>query len=109
MSPLLTQSRHVIASFGMSSEALGNKRRKDVQEDYCGEEESEMGIALEAGGRDSEGFRADKKVECEKLELAGRSRASRHEAFQSWLPRTKSYRRASQDFSVCCRGVAQDW
>jgi hypothetical protein len=67
----------------MSSEALGNKRRarapdvpnapdprsentsaadeyhrmveEDVQEDYCGEEESEVENALEAGGRDGEG------------------------------------------------------
>ena len=66
--PLLTQSRRAIVSFGMTSEALGNKRRartpdvpnapdprsentsaadeylgmveQDVQEDCCGEEES---------------------------------------------------------------------
>ncbi len=67
----------------MSSEALSNKRRartpdvpnapgprsentsaadeylgmveNDVQEDYCGEEESEVENALEAGGREGEG------------------------------------------------------
>ena len=67
----------------MSSEALGNKRRarapdvpnapdprpedtsaadeylgmgeEDVQEDYCGKEESEVDNALEAGGREGEG------------------------------------------------------
>jgi hypothetical protein len=77
---LLTQSRRVIVSFGMSSEALGNKRRsptpdvvanasdphsentsgtdaclRDVQEGYCGEEESEVDDALETGGGEGEG------------------------------------------------------
>ena len=33
----------------------------------------------------------------------------RDEAFQSWLARTKSCRWVSYDFSVCCRGVVQDW
>ena len=70
-------------SFGMSSEALGNKRRsptpdvanasdphsentsgadaclrlleQDVQEDYCWEEESEVDNALDAGRREGEG------------------------------------------------------
>ncbi len=73
-----------MVSFGMSSEALGNERRastpdvpnapdphsennsaanehhrllkEDVQEGYCGEEESEVNNALEAGGREVEGF-----------------------------------------------------
>ena len=82
MRPLLTQSRRAIVSFGMSSEALGNKRRartpdvpnapdprsentsaadeylgmveEDVQENYCGEEESGVDNALEAGGREGE-------------------------------------------------------
>jgi len=81
--PLLTQSRRAIVSFGMSTEALGNKRRartpdvpnapdppsentsaadaylgmveQDVQEDYCGEEESEVGNALETGGKEGKG------------------------------------------------------
>ena len=79
----MTQSRRAIVSFGMSSEALGNKRRarapdvpnapdprsentstadeylgmveQGVQEDYCGDEESEVGNALGAGGREGEG------------------------------------------------------
>ena len=82
MRPMLTQSRRAIVSFGMSSQALGNKRRartpdvpnapdppsentsaadaylgmveQDVQEDYCGEEESEVDNALEAGGSGGE-------------------------------------------------------
>ena len=38
-----------------------------MQEDYCGEEESEVDNALEAGGREGEGLqRADKEVECER-------------------------------------------
>ncbi len=83
MRPLLTQSRRAIVSFGMSSEALGTKRRarapdvpnapdprsentsatdeylgmveEDLQEDYCGKEVSQVDNALEAGGREGEG------------------------------------------------------
>jgi len=81
--PLLTQSRLALVSVAMSSEALDNKRRsqtpdvpntpdprsenssasdeylgmvdEDVEEDYCGEEESEVDNALGAGGREGEG------------------------------------------------------
>ena len=82
MRPLLTQSRGALVGFGMSSEALGNKRRartpdvpnapdphsentssgadvrlleQAVQDDYCGEKESEVNNALESGGREGEG------------------------------------------------------
>ena len=81
-------------SFGMSSEALGNKRRsptpdvanasdphsentsgadaclrlleQDVQEDYCGEQESEVDNTLEARGGEGEGVTCDKIGECQK-------------------------------------------
>jgi hypothetical protein len=79
----VTQSRRAIVSFEMSSEALGNRRRartsdvpnapdphsentsaadeylglfeEDVLEDYCAEEESEVGNALGARGREGAG------------------------------------------------------
>ena len=79
----MTQSRRVITSFEISSETLVNKchtrtpdvpnapnphsentsvadeylgmLQEDVQEEYCGEEDSEVDNSLETGGREDEG------------------------------------------------------
>ena len=82
---------------------------EEVQEVYSLEDESEVDNALETGGREGEsrGYARSRKSNVRKLE--GTSRVPRDESFQNWIPRTKSYRRVSQDFSLCCRGVTQDW
>ena len=55
----------------MTSSMSTNTRQtteENSQEDYCGEEESEVDIVMETGGREGEGvmLHADKKVECER-------------------------------------------
>jgi hypothetical protein len=76
-----------------SSSADGHHRllEEDVQEDYCGEEEMEVGNALEAGRREDNVVTHGQEsfLEVPPKKLAGTSRDSRDEPFQSWLPRTK--------------------
>jgi hypothetical protein len=81
------QTSRAIVNFEMSSESPGNKRHDPnsentsaadaclpileenilyIQEDYCGEEESEVDNVFRQEGRMTRRLLADKKVECEK-------------------------------------------